>query len=156
MKMTSLFYSIIVFVLTSCSQGEQEVIVVPKKFKGYILVVFDQKNGEPIKYVGAKRLYEIPQNGILKTQFKSNEGLRDFAQYYYDTIMPENKLGSFAEIKRVPSDTVAGFMGAAGTVRKSSQSDDYLEFCEFYIGTQSDIIKSQEQVSKLDIPRLLN
>ena len=154
--MKILFYSIITFMLTACSQGEREIILVPKNFKGYIIIVYEQKNGVPIKYEADKRVYKIPQNGILKTQFKSNEGLREFPEYYYGSIAPENKLYSFAEINKVPIDTIVGFMGATGTVRKSSKSNDYFEFSEFYICTKSDIIKLQRQVEKFDILKFMN
>jgi hypothetical protein len=150
-----IFFLIISFMLSSCdTNGEQEIIVAPNNFKGYIIVIFNQKEGTPIKYEGKKRVYEIPQNGILKTQFKVNDGWREFAEYYYEKIAPENELPSFVEIEKVPTDTIAGFMGANGTVKKDSESEERLEFSEFYIGTKSDIEQAQEQVEKLDILKL--
>jgi hypothetical protein len=140
--------------LTSCTNGEQEVIVVPKNFKGYIIIIHNQKNGMQKKYEGKKRVYEIPQNGILKTQFNVNDGWQQFAEFYYEKIAPENKLSTFAEIVKVPVDTIAGFMGASGTVKKSSESEERIEFSEFYIGTKLEIEQAQEQVEKLDIVKL--
>lgn len=155
MKAVVLFSFILSFMLTSCNtNGEQEIIVVPKNYKGYIIIVFNQEDGVPAKYEGKKRVYEIPQSGVLRTQFKVNDGGREFAEYYYDKIAPENKLPSFVEIKKVPTDTVVGFMGANGTVKKSSKSEERLEFCEFYIGTKADIEQAQGQVEKLDFVKL--
>ena len=145
---------IISLMLFSCDSGEQEIIVIPKEYKGYVLIIFNQKDGNPIKYEGKKRVYEIPQSGILKTQFKSNDGWREFTEYYYEKIAPENKLSSFAEIKKVPKDTIVGFMGANGTVKKSADSEEWIEFVEFYIGTKSDIEQYQIEIEKLNIVQL--
>ena len=46
-------------------------------------------------------------------------------------------------------------MGANGTVKKDSKNEDRIEFSEYYIGTKSEIEQAQEQVEKLDIPKLL-
>lgn len=140
--------------LFGCDSGEQEIIVVPKEYKGYVLIIFNQKNGSPKKYEGKKRVYEIPQSGVLKTQFTGNMGWREFPEYYYEKVAPENKLPSFGEIKKVPMDTVVGFMGANGTVKKSVDSEERIEFVEFYIGTKSQIEKAQQQLEKLDIVKL--
>ncbi|RXK85818.1 DUF6843 domain-containing protein [Filimonas effusa] len=148
-------FFILSLMLSSCgNSGEQEIIVVPKNFKGYIIIIFNQKSGMSIKYEGKKRVYEIPPNGILKTQFAGNYGWREFAEYYYEKIIPENKLSSYAEIKKVPTDTIVGFMGATGTVKKSTESEERLEFIEFYIGTKSDIEQAQKQAAKLDIVKI--
>lgn len=150
------FSVLLLLILTNCNtKGEQEIIIVPRNFKGYIIIIHNQKDGMPTKYQSNKRVYEIPQNGILKTKFKINEGWREFAEYYYEKIVPENKLSSFAEIKKVPIDTVVGFMGANGTVKKDNKNEDLIEFSEYYIGTKSEIEQAQEQVEKLDIPKLL-
>jgi len=150
-----IFFFILPLMLSSCNNiGEQEIIVVPKDFKGYIIIIFNQKNGTPTKYEGKKRVYEIPSNGILRTQSNVNDGWQEFAEFYYEKIIPENKLPSYAEIKKVPTDTIVGFMGATGTVKKSSESEEHIEFSFYYIGTKSDIEQAQEQTEKLDIVKL--
>ena len=151
-----ILFSVVSFMLTNCnSKGEQKIIIISRNFKGYVIIIHNQKDGKATKYKGDKRIYEIPQNGILKTQFKTNDGWREFAEYYYDKISPENKLPSFTEIKKVPIDTVVGFMGANGTVKKDSKNEDRIEFSKYYIGTKSEIEKAQEQVEKLDLSKIL-
>ncbi len=141
--------------LFSCDNGEQEIIVVPKDYTGYVLIIHNQEDGSPAKYSGEKRVYEIPENGILKTQFKFNHGWREFAEYYYENIGSENELPSFAEIKKVPEDKIVGFMGASGTVKKNADSEERLEFVEFYIGTKAQIKEARKQLEKLDIAKLV-
>lgn len=155
MRAVLIFFLSSLFMMIGCnSNGEQEVVVVPKDFTGYILVIFNQKNGQPVKYDGKKRVYEIPSSGILKTQFKVNNGWRDLAEYYCGLMVPENKLLSFVEKEKIPQDKIVGFMGATGTVRKSSQGVERIEFSEFYIGTSIDIESAQHLVEKLDITKL--
>jgi Family of unknown function (DUF6843) len=152
--MRIIFSLVIVFILMGCNSGEQEIIVVPKDFSGYIIVLFNQKDGTAPIYEGNKRIYEIPKSGILRTQFESNYGMREFAEFYYEKISPETRIPSFVELKSVPSDKIVGLIGANGTVKKSAKSEDRIEFVEFYIGTKKTIEQAQEQVEKLDITKL--
>ena len=140
--------------LFSCDIGEQEIIVVPKDYTGYVLVIFNQKDGIPTKYKGKKRVYEVPENGILKTQFAGNYGSVGFAEFYQGKIAPENKLPLFIEIDQAPKDRVIGSRGPTGTVQKSVDSEERIEFVEFYIGTRSQIIQAEQELEKLDIVKL--
>lgn len=140
--------------LLSCESGEEEIIVVPENYKGYILIIFNQENGAPIKYKDEKRVYQIPPSGVLKTQFSGNYGSVGFAEFYYERITSENKLPSFADITQIPQNTVVGFRGATGTVKKSADSENRIEFVEFYVGTREQIKQAKEDIKKLDIIKL--
>ena len=154
MKTEIIVSLILSLMLVGCDTGEQEIIIVPKDYTGYILVIFNQEEGEPVRYEGRKRVYEIPQNGILKTQFSGNYGSVGFAEFYYKNIDPGNKLSSFAEMEKVPGNTVVGFRGPTGTVKKSRENDDRIEFVEFYVGSKAQIDQAREDIKKLDIVKL--
>jgi hypothetical protein len=69
--------------LSSCHQKpEAETYLIPEGFKGRATVIFNQKEGASPKYENGRRVYEIPANGILLTQFKDEYGIVDH-QYYY-------------------------------------------------------------------------
>ena len=58
--------------------AEDEVFVLPNDFEGCVIVLFEEENGNPKEYnQEGDRVYYIPDNGILKTQFKNEEGWRD-------------------------------------------------------------------------------
>jgi len=58
--------------------AEDEVFVLPNDFEGCVIVLFGEENGEPKEYNdNGDRVYRIPKNGVLKTQFKHKEGWRD-------------------------------------------------------------------------------
>lgn len=83
--------------LISCNQkAEPETYLIPSDFNGEVNILFNQngipvkykneygrdtiytpKLGNPIKYENGRRIYEIPANGILLTQFKDTYGFID-------------------------------------------------------------------------------
>ncbi|MBZ9731609.1 hypothetical protein LB467_18130 [Salegentibacter sp. JZCK2] len=147
---------ILSFMVLSCDTGEQEIIIAPRDYTGYIIVIFNQEDGKPVKYEGKKRIYEIPSDGVLKTQFNSNDGWSDYPEFYYEVIDPEYKLPSniLTEIETLPMDTIVGFKGATGSIRKNNYDDERVQFAKYYIGTRSDIKRAKEEAEKLDIVKL--
>ena len=65
-------YFLIVAALSmlSCNNPESETYLIPQGFTGRVNVIFSRKDGAPTKYENNRRVYEIPANGVLLTQFK--------------------------------------------------------------------------------------
>jgi hypothetical protein len=150
----SILYLLIVLTLFSCNNGEKEIIIVPKNFKGYILVIFDQKDGEPKSYHEGSRIYKIPQNGVLKSQFSGNYGSVGIPEYYYQAINVDSKLPSYLEEKKIPPNKIVGMMGPNGNANKDLEGNERIPFTLFYVGTKSEIEQFKEQADKLDIVKL--
>lgn len=76
----------VVLVLNSCVRhAEPEVFLIPRNYVGVVVVVFDQRNGAARKYSEGRRVYEVPENGILLTKFpRTIHGLIDQKYYYVD------------------------------------------------------------------------
>lgn len=55
--------------------------LIHSNFEGKVNILFDKNAGETKKYQGDRRIYEIPSDGILITQFKANYGFVN-RQYY--------------------------------------------------------------------------
>lgn len=70
------------FFFASCTQTETTLTLIPEGYTGTIKIWFNQNNGIEEKYEGEKRVYEIQENGILKTKFRSQSGYH-FPEYYY-------------------------------------------------------------------------
>lgn len=65
-------------ILWDIKTAEDEVYVLPNNFTGAVIVLMDYPEGKPEKYdQEGNRVYEIPENGILKTKFSHEEGYRD-------------------------------------------------------------------------------
>ena len=92
-KHLSIFLSLFLFI--NCSKTENTLTLIPDGYTGTIRILFDQENGTEIKYEGEKRVYEIPESGILKTKFSPQFGYH-FPEYYY-----VSKNGNRTKIQRI-------------------------------------------------------
>lgn len=144
-KYKSILILFVVFTNFGCEKGESEIILVPDDFSGYILVLFNQQDGKPIKYKGNCRIYEIPKNGILKTKFESNDGWKKYPKFYYRSIDSINKIPSGINYKlnSIPMDTIIGFEGETGS---TSTKDNRILFTIFYVGNKSKIVLAKKEV----------
>ncbi len=68
----------------SCNTAEPEDYLIPNDYKGRVCIIFNRNQGAPTKYENGRRVYQIPDNGILLTQFKDEYGLIDHHYYHID------------------------------------------------------------------------
>ena len=55
----SFFFSIaLCLFFFGCNSADEEIIIVPKGFKGNILIIFNQASGVPAQYESGKRVYK--------------------------------------------------------------------------------------------------
>jgi len=74
---------------------EPETFIIPKFYRGEVRIIFNQKCGNKINYENKRRIYEIPNDGILLTQFQNEEGFIN--QEFY--ISNNGKLEEIKELK---------------------------------------------------------
>jgi len=73
-----LFFLVLIFVCSGCKSqvSEAEIYDIPKGFKGTVIVLFNQPDGQEKEYFysngDSARIYRIPNDGVLKTQFEEN------------------------------------------------------------------------------------
>ena len=122
----------------SCTSGDDEVYLVPKGYSGRVLIFLDRPEGQPVKYLNGKRVYEIPPNGILKTQFGSNPGWTDPNEYsYYDNSGSRTPIPS-VDYSDARQDRVQACCFGTGIAGVSENHPD-VKFAEFYVGTKAEI-----------------
>ncbi|MDB4175269.1 hypothetical protein N9766_02790 [Flavobacteriaceae bacterium] len=61
-----------------------ERYLLPEDFRGVVYVVFDQENGQEKEHEGFRRVYRIPESGILFTQFSQNEEVYSFQEFFFE------------------------------------------------------------------------
>lgn len=89
MKKALITFGIIIIIIISylfwyyTSSSDDEIHLLPKNFKGIVIIRFNVKNGKDELYENGKRVYEIPQNGILDTKFGFDEGWSSPPEIYY-------------------------------------------------------------------------
>jgi hypothetical protein len=142
--------------LFGCNAGDKEAIIVPKEFKGYIVIIYNQKTGSPSQYNNGKRIYKIPQGGIYKTQLASNEGLKDIPEFYYEEMTKEKQLPSYVEFDKIPPNVVVGFMGARASANKDYEGKQTIEYSLYYVGMKEDIRKAISEAENLDVTAIVN
>lgn len=75
---------ILLFMFIACTnKAAKEKFRIPYAFKGQVFIFFNIKDGEKKKYENGYRIYDIPTNGILKTQFKPNYGYQKKGECIY-------------------------------------------------------------------------
>lgn len=146
--------------LSSCSQkAEPETYLIPATYAGKVNILLNKKDGAAKKYEGGRRVYEIPADGILVSQFKVNDGLMDREYYSVDGKGKRTRLevfkykhredGSFEwivkdkEAKGIFNDGISGQYGNTG----SSQAMSYQEFTVSNYATLDSFLTKQYQIS---------
>jgi hypothetical protein len=71
------------FILFRISDASDDIFLIPKGFRGQVIVLYAQPHGEPKEFDGKWRIYRVPQNGILKTQFKLKGNVIDLERTKY-------------------------------------------------------------------------
>ncbi len=79
-------------VLIGYWRSKADVYIFPYGYTGKATVIYDQPSGAAEKFMGKKRVFEIPQDGILRTKFNYKGNLTEF---YYR--LPNGKLSQITE-----------------------------------------------------------
>jgi membrane protein implicated in regulation of membrane protease activity len=128
-----------------------ETYLIPSTYRGRVLVVFNQPDGQKPEVERGRRIYRIPSSGVLFTQFAAEQGFID-QQYYFSTPAGQRKrLGvldtrdfneEWTTVKHVsepPQDSVAvfnpGTMGSMG----DGNGPHRKVFLELSVGTYNDL-----------------
>jgi len=133
-----------------------ERYLIPEDYRGSVIVIFNQKDGQKKEYEGKRRLYRIPSTGVLFTQFKDEEGWMNQDYYLVSPNGQRKKLGvldsrDFNEewtlvknLKEPPKDSLAVFNpGTMGTMGNSGDKDSKV-FLSLWFGTYNDPTKRNE------------
>lgn len=123
--------------LSSChQQAEPETYLIPEGFAGKVNIIFNRKEGSPVKYKDKRRIYEIPADGILLTQFTTNDGFIN-RKYYYKTKSEELKpLRNFEnDTTKINKEEVGIFLDGISGVYGNSGEPSALEYQEFLVSS---------------------
>ena len=104
------------YIITSCSTKIIDVVyILPDNYQGNVCIIFNQPTGRASEYAGKTRIYRIPVNGLLRTQFESNHGSYSVITYCYSSQFKLNKVATALSyvnvltsnvISRLPADSV--------------------------------------------------
>ncbi|MET0637852.1 MAG: hypothetical protein ABWZ25_17610 [Chitinophagaceae bacterium] len=146
------------FIVSCGSQPEPETYLLPQDFTGKVNIIFNQANGEPVKYENGRRVYEIPANGILLTQFKDEDGIIDHEYYYVDSAGNRTRLNVFSDDEKEKATNAGVFRDGTVGVYGNSSDPKSLSYQEFYIASGNEFemyFTPQYQKDFVDKVRLL-
>ncbi|MGE0127336.1 MAG: hypothetical protein AB7U82_04440 [Blastocatellales bacterium] len=135
--------------------GDDEVFILPKGYNGVVFILHDQKNGRPKRYEQRKRVYEIPDNGILKTQFSHNTGWHHISKYFYKEDEKLIEIPFVIDGKQIKSDKTQVCCISSGEAYRNDNKKAVI-FTQFYVGTKEEIRKAGERAEKLNVADLVN
>jgi hypothetical protein len=133
-----------------------ERYLIPEDYRGSVMVIFNQKNGQKKEYEGRRRLYKIPSTGVLFTQFEDEQGWID-QDYYLVSINGQRTKLSVLDVrdfkeesttfvknpKELLGDSLAIFNpGTIGIIGNSGHADNKV-FSQLWVGTYNDTKKGE-------------
>jgi hypothetical protein len=157
------------FSLLGCLFGqivaEPVIYLVPAEYMGNVYIFHNVSDGVPLKREGRARVYEIPKDGILRSQSPEVSGYYS-AQYFY--VMPDGKrekiIGYWdSSIHDTPENradkTVGIFFPTTGSLSgtTTSKSDGTskpifaceIKYEEFYVGTKGYLLSTPNRAKDL-------
>ncbi len=140
------------FLLASCGSKKvtPEIFLIPSGYRGTVKVVFNEPCGSKESLEGNKRLYIIPENGVLITQFKQELGIINQEYYYIDAkggrqLIPKMMLQDFNEEtttkinEHEPSRDQVGIFQWGTTGEMQTQGEEKFSFYIFQVGTYTEV-----------------
>ena len=131
-------FSLLQFMTACRQQPEPETYLIPTGFKGKVNIIFNQFNGAAVKYESGRRVYEIPNNGILLTQFEDEDGLINHQYYYIDSTGNRQTLKIDLEDNISNPSEVGIFRDGTLGVYGNSDNPKSLSYQEFYVTDTKD------------------
>jgi hypothetical protein len=150
-KLTLILCILLIF---SCTKkGEDAIYILPEDYTGAVIILYNQQNGAEKEYDNNKRVYKIPENGILKTQFDVDYGRTLLPEFYYSN--DKGQIPLVLESKDYKEDKINISMMSTGKSYKSVDGTSPVEFSTFFVGTKSQIESASKQLGKTHIADLV-
>lgn len=154
-KIFALFFFCACFGWSCLKSGDDEIHLIPDGFTGTVVIIFNQPDGIPQKWERGRRVYEIPVNGILKTQFSFNKGLIDDKYYYINAIGQRKEIPfTWPNERKISPDSIQVFSGTSGTAI-SDKTKREVPYVLYIVGRLSDSEKLNAQKNSLNVGDLL-
>lgn len=129
-------------IMIHVNQASEDIFIIPEQFKGIITVVYGQENGSEKEFEDRKRLYRIPENGLLKTQFELKGASFTFGEYYFEANQGQRtKIESFAYDNPFP-DSLEIYVHQWKFATVFDSNGNEFKYQQSTIGAKSDSFKT--------------
>lgn len=148
--MNTFFTCLFSIVLFGCmtNSTQPEIYLIPEGFEGRVNILFGKKTKKTAKYEQGKRVYEIPLDGVLVSDFEFQEGVINREYFLIDSLGHRSSLKVFDK-KQPIDDELAIFRNGTFGVYGNSNSRKKRYFQEFYVTTSKklDLYFSMDSIS---------
>ena len=136
-------------------RGEDEIHLLPEGYTGSVFIIFNQPDGQEKGYEDGKRVYIIPPDGILKTQFSPNEGLARVNYYYVNGKRKELEYKFGKEMYEV-TDSIKVYVTAESRGVATGDIDrKKYTFMSYIVSSLGQVDSIYANVSDVHVPNLL-
>lgn len=101
MRVNIINIAILFICITSCAQFENVEWNIPNGYEGPVFLFYGVPGGEQSVYVRDRRMYEIPEDGMLLTDYMPDKGMRVKDRYFYEMAN-----GQRVELSYLPLDSL--------------------------------------------------
>jgi hypothetical protein len=134
------------------STAEPEILLLPADYRGPVYILFNQSTGKLKSYDGNARVFEVPSNGILKSQFGPNSGLQNPPKFFYVENNTKTELAFSARLDPGRGNDVYVCCISDGTA--TGESGRKVDYARFFVGTTNEIKTAMELSEKTPIATL--
>ncbi|MEJ8756690.1 hypothetical protein WG947_06775 [Pontibacter sp. H259] len=117
------------FILFEINSPSDDIFLIPEGYRGQVVIIYGQEEGQPKEYEGRWRVYKIPESGKLKTQFeiKGNSINLSGSKYFYvDKQGNRKELKTFCEYCDNPDTTsIQVIFGSLGSGSSGTSFQDF-------------------------------
>ncbi len=143
MKNIKSLFLVLTFILelSSClgRRSEPEIFLIPHNYRGKVNVIFNQLKGQEIIYEGDKRVYKIPEDGILLTKAKPEYGFVKHEYYFVDSLGSRTPINILFDNHKNTNEIGIFRDGTVGTYGNNDSQN--LKFQEFYVADKESLDK---------------
>ena len=135
---------------------KQQIYILPKGFKGVVLVAYEQEDGIDDEIVDGKLIYKIPQSGVLKVKRKEAISISQTWYYFEDELGKRTEFYyCFPPCEELKKDTTTVF--AFGRSNGTSIGEDGYELNRtiFLVGTADDTDRLSKEAEKLNVIEII-
>jgi hypothetical protein len=146
---------LLAFLIVGCGgQVDTSVVVLPRNYKGLVIIIYDQPNGIPISKKGGKVLHQVPGNGIVLTQDEDHFGSYNLTTFYYESIADSNQLKRALTFEEVGNDPVV-YGGRVSRINRSAQEMEDVRYISYCVGNRDEILDCQNNIDRLNVEQFV-
>ncbi len=129
-------------IISSCTEQrpEPEIYLIPHGYRGKVNIIFNQLKGQEIIYEGNKKVYKVPENGILLVKAKPKYGFIKHEYYFVDSLGNRTPINILFDNHKNTKEIGIYRDGTVGTYGNSN-NDQNLKFQEFYVTDKKSLDK---------------